>query len=87
MNEKQVFEAPIVGGEDAEPLKYPWMASLQQSSGHFCGGSLINNKWVLTAAHCIKNKNIESFKVILGEHQFSKPEGTERQFSVQKVSQ
>ncbi len=87
MNVIKSFDFAIIGGEDAPFLKYPWMASLQKSSGHFCGGSLINNKWVLTAAHCIENENIKSFKVILGEHQFSKSEGTERQFSIQKVSQ
>lgn len=42
----------IVGGEDAAPGSWPWQASIHQGSSHICGGSLINNQYVLTAAHC-----------------------------------
>ena len=37
--------------------EYPWMALLrlksQSNSNFFCGGTLVNSKWVVTAAHCI----------------------------------
>lgn len=44
----------IVGGSESEAHSWPWQVSLQFSDGfHFCGGSLISDSWVVTAAHCV----------------------------------
>uniref|UniRef100_A0A8C9M4D2 Peptidase S1 domain-containing protein n=1 Tax=Panthera tigris altaica TaxID=74533 RepID=A0A8C9M4D2_PANTA len=54
----------IVNGEDAVPSSWPWQVSLQTRSGfHFCGGSLISQHWVVTAAHCRVRK---SHRVVAG---------------------
>ncbi|XP_037373998.1 chymotrypsinogen B-like [Talpa occidentalis] len=43
----------IVNGKAAVPGSWPWQVSLQDSNGfHYCGGSLVNESWVVTAAHC-----------------------------------
>jgi len=45
----------VAGGEEAGRNEFPWMAALFYSfiSAHGCGGSLISDTWVLTAAHCV----------------------------------
>ncbi|XP_078525561.1 chymotrypsinogen 2-like [Lissotriton helveticus] len=61
--------ARIVNGEPAVSGSWPWQVSLQDSTGfHFCGGSLVNSLWVVTAAHCGVRT---SHRVILGEFDHS----------------
>ncbi|XP_045404612.1 chymotrypsin-like elastase family member 2A [Lemur catta] len=66
----------VVGGEDARPNSWPWQASLQYSSSgkwyHTCGGSLVANNWVLTAAHCISSSR--TYRVVLGRQSLSTEE-------------
>lgn len=44
----------IVGGTNQNIANHPWQISLQSSTGsHFCGGSVLNASWIVTAQHCI----------------------------------
>merc|ERR1711892_824310 len=56
----------IVGGAEATPHSYPWMAALFVDDAWLCGGTLISDEWVLTAAHCAKDAS--EMKVMLGAH-------------------
>ncbi|GJQ83742.1 hypothetical protein Trydic_g6775 [Trypoxylus dichotomus] len=51
---KRNFRAgKIVGGYNAIPHEFPWMASLSKGGSHFCGGTLIADRHILTAGHCL----------------------------------
>ncbi|KAM8777048.1 serine protease 27-like [Rhynchonycteris naso] len=64
----------MVGGQDALEGEWPWQVSIQRNGSHFCGGSLITERWVLTAAHCFSNTSETSlYRVLLGARQLVKP--------------
>ena len=66
----------IIGGEPAPEGKYPWQVSLGVSwiddpaKAHFCGGAIVNERWIRTAAHCVdwlQNKT-EQIRVASGNN-------------------
>ncbi|XP_061634088.1 serine protease 57-like [Phyllopteryx taeniolatus] len=71
----------IIGGRDALPHSRPYMASLQFRGQHICGGSLIRQDFVLTAAHCRIRR---AFTVVLGVDSLTGNESTKQVFTTAK---
>ena len=63
-------KARIVGGQESVVNEYPWQVALY--TPHFshprCGGSLISDLWILSAAHCIGYTVSSDWTARLGEH-------------------
>uniref|UniRef100_A0A673LIE1 Coagulation factor IX-like n=1 Tax=Sinocyclocheilus rhinocerous TaxID=307959 RepID=A0A673LIE1_9TELE len=74
----------IVGGNPALPGEIPWQVALVARSTQqvFCGGSILNQLWVITAAHCLVGTQNGSFYIRVGEHDVSKTEGTEQNLNI-----
>ncbi|XP_053306179.1 anionic trypsin-2-like [Spea bombifrons] len=70
----------IVGGYDCPEYSVPYQVSLN-AGYHFCGGSLINTVWVVSAAHCYLSR----IMVRLGEHNLKVLEGPEQFIQASKV--
>jgi len=64
-------ETYVVGGSEAGVLEFPWQISLRvrdNATGmysHICGGSIISDQWIVTAAHCVMSG---PYILVTGEH-------------------
>ncbi|KAF4519929.1 hypothetical protein B566_EDAN012571 [Ephemera danica] len=67
----------IIGGQDASPGQFPYMADLWMSTGSFCGGSIVTVNRILTAGHCVEGSSYTD--VYVGTHDIYDSSDPERQ--------
>src|SRR5262245_52595553 len=56
----------IVGGSDTDISKVPYQVALVDGVGQFCGGSILNQGWVITAGHCVGKFDAGKISVLAG---------------------
>ncbi|XP_047346991.1 trypsin-1-like [Vespa velutina] len=85
-----LFSPRIVGGENANKGEFPYQVSLQwgltsSNTKHFCGGSILNEKWIITAGHCILAvPSVGAFVVKAGKHNIKYSEKGEQIIKVKR---
>ncbi|UJR08931.1 hypothetical protein I4U23_013183 [Adineta vaga] len=91
-NISSLTSSRIVGGSSARPHSWPWIVSIRQSNSFndpgtmICAGSLINEKYVLTAAHCFYEINhllLSNYFIVIGAHYIN--DTNSKRFQIQSI--
>uniref|UniRef100_A0A8V5H1E5 Uncharacterized protein n=1 Tax=Melopsittacus undulatus TaxID=13146 RepID=A0A8V5H1E5_MELUD len=81
------FSKPIriVGGTDASRGEVPWQVSLKEDSRHFCGATIIGDRWLLSAAHCFNETNPEEIEAYMGTTSLNETDGGAVKVNITRV--
>ncbi|MEM9491625.1 MAG: serine protease, partial [Myxococcota bacterium] len=84
VTEDDSFE--VIGGQTVSPGSRPWQVRMSVPGfAHWCGGSLIDRRWVLTAAHCVDGWSATDITVTAGDHNRNQSDGTEQVRAVDSI--
>ncbi|KAF5287776.1 hypothetical protein FQA39_LY15712 [Lamprigera yunnana] len=65
------FNSRIVGGHTATDGQFPYQVSIQYRGSHNCGGSILDSRTILTAAHCLADYNNDDLTVVVGTNKYN----------------
>jgi len=82
LRRRKTPEARIIGGGEATKNRYPYMASITYERAHVCGGSLIADDIILTAAHCWEHFD----GVDMGRHNIKDPDEVHERFNIERFA-
>jgi secreted trypsin-like serine protease len=69
IDNEEKFLSKIVNGRVSTKGDWSWAVSIKYNDKHLCGGSLLNNNYILTAAHCFPSKYTQNdYTIHLGAY-------------------
>ncbi|KAI4471757.1 polyserase-related [Holotrichia oblita] len=76
----------IVNGTNANLGEFPYIVSLRRNSSHSCGGSIVTDRCILTAAHCVYERYLSSLLITKYISTFRDPQDYSIQYGVVRIS-
>jgi len=86
-----VADTRIVNGNQSYEGRWPWqvyfraLTSTTLTLSSYCGGSLIGDRWVVTAAHCSSGRRADLIHIVLGEFNRAVIESHDKEYAVAQV--
>merc|ERR1739844_334381 len=85
-----IKDGRVVNGQEAECNEWPWQAGIVKRDGNsvstpFCGGTLVNENHIITAAHCMPERTPSNTGVVIGNHHIYDMEPSQSAFAVSAI--
>lgn len=81
----------IIGGRKTRYGDYPWQVEIKaydkvkHRHRHRCGGALISEYHIVTAAHCVVQHSMDDLRVVLGDHRLTIRDDAEEEFTLKHI--
>ncbi|XP_066931149.1 chymotrypsinogen 2-like [Clytia hemisphaerica] len=83
-------QSKIVGGSESKPGYWPWQVQVdntgRDNKRYWCGGTLLNEDWIMSAAHCFeRDPTPKNYSVYLGEHDIDVDESHQQKYEIAEI--